>query len=422
MPSTNFYHQLEASIKNISKVKIGIIKEGKNPIDRRAPLTPFQAKKVKEKFPNVEITVQSSDIRCFPDEDYAREGIEIASSVEECDILFGVKEVPVSELIEKKTYFFFSHTIKKQANNQTLLRAILDKKIRMIDYEALTDQSGRRIVAFGRWAGIIGAYNGIWTFGKRFNLFDLRRASECFDLEDLKTEYAKVKLPPVKIALTGSGRAAKGAMEALMGMNIRKVTPAGLINEQFDFPVFAQLNTRDYNSKKDGRPFSRHDFFKNPENYKSDFLQYAQACDILIAAAYWNPRAPVLFKREDMLRNDFKINIIADITCDIEGSIPSTKKPSTIECPIYDFNPSDNTIEMPITDEGNITVMAVDNLPCELPRNASESFGNDLLSNVLPELLGGDSTETIKRATIAENGRLTEKYKYLKDYAEGTQL
>lgn len=403
----------------MSKVKIGIIKEGKIPIDKRVPLTPFQAKQVKEKFPEVEIVAQSSDIRCFSDEDYESENIPVVKNVDDCDILLGVKEVPIPELIEGKTYFFFSHTIKKQAYNQKLLRTILDKKIKMIDYETLTDQAGKRIIAFGRWAGIVGAYNGIWTFGKRYNLFDLRRASECFDLDDLKTEYAKVKLPPIKIALTGGGRVAKGAMEVLMGMNIRKVTPAAFVNERFDFPVFTQLNTRDYNTRKDGTPFSRHDFFKNPENYESSFLQYAQVSDILIAAAYWDPHAPVLFKREDVLHNDFKTNIIADITCDIEGSIPSTKQPSTIEDPIYDFNPSDNVVEAPLTDEGNITVMAVDNLPCELPRDASESFGNELLNNVLPELLGDDSKGVIKRATITENGDLTEKYEYLRDYAEG---
>lgn len=402
----------------MSKVKIGIIKEDKIPIDKRAPLTPFQAKQIKQRFPEVELVVQTSDIRCFSDEDYEGEDLKIVKSVDDCDILLGVKEVPIPNLIAGKTYFFFSHTIKKQPYNQPLLREILDKKIRMIDYETLTDEAGKRIIAFGRWAGIVGAYNGIWTFGKRYNLFDIRRASDCFDLEDLKTEYKKVNLPPIKIILTGGGRVAKGAMEVLLGMKIRKVTPAAFLSERFDFSVFTQLNTRDYNVRKDRGAFSRHDFFKNPENYESDFLKYAHEGDILIAAAYWDPHAPVLFKREDVLRNDFKTNIIADITCDIEGSIPSTKKPSTIEDPIYDYNPSDDEVEAPFTDEGNITVMAVDNLPCELPRDASESFGNELLNNVLPELLGKDEKGIIKRATITSNGNLTDKYEYLRDYAE----
>lgn len=405
----------------MAAVKIGIIKEGKVPVDRRVPLTPFQAKQVNERFENVEVVVQSSDIRCFTDEDYQNEGLTVVENVDDCDILLGVKEVPIPSLIDGKTYFFFSHTIKKQPYNQPLLQSFLDQKIRMIDYETLTDQAGKRIIAFGRWAGIVGAYNGIWTYGRRYNLFNIRRASDCFDLEDLKTEYDKVDLPAVKIAITGGGRVAKGAIEVMHGMGIRKVTPAAYLNERFDYPVFTQLNTRDYHVRKDGGQFSRNEFYKAPENYESDFLKYAHKTDLLIAAAYWDPNSPVLFKREDITKIDFKINVIADITCDIEGSIPSTKQPSTIEDPIYDYNPSDDQVEAPFTDEGNITVMAVDNLPCELPRDASESFGNELLNNVLPELLGDDSKEIIKKATITANGKLTEHYTYLSDYAEGNE-
>ena len=403
----------------MGKIKIVLIKEGKVPKDKRVALTPYQARQVMERFPEVDLVAQTSDIRCFTDQDYLNEGIQVVDSVDDCDILLGVKEVPIPNLIANKTYFFFSHTIKKQPYNQPLIREVISKKIRLIDYETLTDETGKRIIAFGRWAGIVGAYNGIWTFGKRYNLFDIRRASECFDLEDLKTEYEKVKLPAIKIALTGGGRVAKGAMEVLHGMNIRKVTPAAFIEEQFDYPVFTQLNTRDYHVRKDGGEFSRHEFYDNPELYDADFLKYAKVTDLLIAAAFWDPNSPVLFKREDILKTDFKINIVADITCDIEGSIPSTKKPSTIEDPVYDYNPSDNEVESAFTDEGNITVMAVDNLPCELPRDASESFGNELLNNVLPELLSDDSREVIKRATITAGGDLTPVYEYLRDYVNG---
>lgn len=403
----------------MGKIKIALIKEGKVPKDKRVALTPYQARQVMERFPEVDLVAQTSDIRCFTDQDYLNEGIQVVDSVDDCDILLGVKEVPIPNLIANKTYFFFSHTIKKQPYNQPLIKEVISKKIRLIDYETLTDETGKRIIAFGRWAGIVGAYNGIWTFGKRYNLFDIRRASECFDLEDLKTEYEKVKLPAIKIALTGGGRVAKGAMEVLHGMNIRKVTPAAFIEEQFDYPVFTQLNTRDYHVRKDGGEFSRHEFYDNPELYDADFLKYAKVTDLLIAAAFWDPNSPVLFKREDILKNDFKINIVADITCDIEGSIPSTKKPSTIEDPVYDYNPSDNEVESAFTDEGNITVMAVDNLPCELPRDASESFGNELLNNVLPELLSDDSREVIKRATITAGGDLTPVYEYLRDYVNG---
>ncbi|MEQ6167053.1 NAD(P)-dependent oxidoreductase [Ekhidna sp. MALMAid0563] len=398
--------------------KIGIIKEGKIPIDRRVPLTPQQAKQLKENY-NVEVVVQSSDIRCFTDDDYRNAGLSIVDSLDDCDIILGVKEVPIEKLIPNKTHFFFSHTIKKQDYNRDLLRAILEKNIKLIDWETLTNESGNRVIAFGRWAGIVGAYNGLWTFGKRYHLFNLRRANECFDYEDLKTEFKKINLPNIKIALTGGGRVTKGAMEVLLGAGISQVTPHDYLTERFDEPVFTQLNSRDYNKRKDGGEFLRNEFYKNPELYEGDFLKYTRVTDILIACAFWDPAAPVLFHREDIIKDDFDIKVIADITCDIEGSIPSTKKPSTIDDPIYDYNPSDDEIEQPLTDEGNITVMAVDNLPCELPRDASQSFGDQFLENVVEHLLGKDDKGIINRATITEGGALTEKYGYLQDYVDG---
>ena len=398
--------------------KIGIIKEGKIPIDKRVPLTPQQAKHLKENY-DVEVVVQSSDIRCFTDDDYRNAGLPIVDSLEDCDIILGVKEVPIEKLIPNKTHFFFSHTIKKQEYNRKLLKAILDKKIRLIDWETLTNEAGNRVIAFGRWAGIVGAYNGLWTYGKRYNLFNLRRAHECFDYEDLKTEFKKIQLPNIKIALTGGGRVTKGAMEVLLGAGISQVTPHDFLTQRFDEPVFTQLNSRDYNKRKDGREFLRNEFYKNPELYEGDFLKYTQVTDILIACAYWDPAAPVLFHREDIIKDNFDIKVIADITCDIEGSIPSTKKPSTIDDPIYDYNPSDDEIEQPLVDEGNITVMAVDNLPCELPRDASQSFGDQFLENVVEHLLGDDKKGVIHRATITEAGSLTEKYSYLQDYVDG---
>lgn len=403
----------------MKNLKIGIIKEGKVPVDRRVALPPDHARQVLAQYPNVEIVAEQSDIRCFSDQDYENAGVRIVSSLDDCDVIFGVKEVPLPQLLAEKTYFFFSHTIKKQAYNRGLLQDILQKKIRLIDYETLTSKTGKRIIAFGRWAGIVGAYNGIWTYGERYNLFHLRRAHECFDLEDLKTEFAKVKLPPVKIILTGGGRVAKGAIEVLMGMGIRKVTPRQFLEQHYDFPVFCQLDVRNYNKRADGTDFSRNGFYKNPQQHEGDFLQYTQHADILIASAYWAPQAPVLFDKTDMIRDDFKIDVIADITCDIEGSIPSTKQPSTITDPIYDYNPSDDQVENPLSDEGNITVMAVDNLPCELARDASTSFGDELVSSVLPALLGDDADAIIQRGTITEGGNLTDNFKYLQDYVEG---
>lgn len=403
----------------MKKMKIGLIREGKVPVDRRVALPPEHAQKVLQKYPNVEIVAQTSEIRCFPDQEYEDAGIKIVDSLDDCEVIFGVKEVPLASLLPSKSYFFFSHTIKKQPYNRELLQEILQKNIRLIDYETLTAKNGKRIIAFGRWAGIVGAYNGILTYGKRYNLFDLRRAHECFDIEDLKSEFSKVKLPPVKILLTGGGRVAKGAMEVLVGMGIRKVTPRQFLEQHFDFPVFCQLNVRNYNKNIDGSDFSRNEFYKAPQRFEGDFLEYTQHADILIASAFWDPQAPVLFERKDMVRNDFKICVIADITCDIEGSIPSTKQPSTIAEPVYDYNPCDDQVENPFSDEGNISVMAVDNLPCELARDASESFGDELVSSVLPALLGDDEDEVIKRATITQDGKLTSYFSYLQDYVDG---
>ncbi len=405
----------------MSKIKIGILKEGKVPVDHRVPITPAQASSIVSGFSDVNIVCQKSNVRCFEDENYSSHGIELTDDVSSCDVLFGVKEVPIDQLIPNKTYFFFSHTIKKQEYNRELLRAVLKNNIRLIDYECLTNVDSQRIIAFGRYAGIVGAYNAIWTYGKRYNLFHIRRANECFDLEDLQMEYKKVNLPKIKIVVTGGGRVAKGAMEVLNGMGIRNVSPAEFTTKYFDEPVFTQLNNRDYNKHREGKLFNRGEFFSNPEAFESDFKEFYQNGDILIAAAFWNPNAPVLFNREDMLGRDFKIKVVADITCDIEGSIPSTKRPATIEDPIYDFDPTQDKVAPPLSDEGNVTVMAVDNLPCELPRNASEDFGKELLANVLPNLVGEDKDDTIKRATIAEKGQLTTGYAYLQDYVDGKE-
>jgi alanine dehydrogenase len=403
----------------MQKLKLGIIKEGKVPIDKRVPITPSQCKTILSDFESVQIYCQRSDIRCFEDQEYEQAGAIMVDSVADCDVIIGVKEVPLNMLVDEKTHFFFSHTTKKQEYNRELLQIVLDKKVKLIDWEGLTNEAGQRLIAFGRYAGIVGAYNGILTYGRRYNLFNLRPAHECFDMADMEQEYAKVKLPAIKIVLTGGGRVSKGAMEVLTGMNIRKVSPFEFLNEYFHEPVYTQLNTRDYNKHIGGGSFSRDEFYRSPNNYKSNFMQYARKADLLIAGAFWDPKAPVLFTKEEANESDFKIRIIADITCDIEGSIPSTKQPTTIDNPVYDYNSSDDRVEAAFTDEGNITVMAVDNLPCELPRNASEDFGKEFLKHILPNLLTGDKQDILKRATITENGHLTERYTYLQDYVDG---
>lgn len=403
----------------MTKHKIGIVKEGKVPVDKRVPLTPKKCAETLQTYPDVEIAVQPSPIRCFKDQEYTQLGINLQQDLSDCDIIMGVKEVPIDQLIPNKTYLFFSHTIKKQPHNRKLLRAILEKNICLVDYETLTDAKGNRIVAFGHWAGIVGAYNGLLTYGKKWSLYDLKPAYQCVDLEDMQEEFFKVKaLPPIKIAITGGGRVANGAMDIMDMMGIKRVSIFNFLYTQYNEPVYAQLHSEHYNARQDGKVWDSPDFYAHPEEYKSTFDKFTKVTDLLIACAYWNPQAPKLFTEEDMKEPDFKINTIADVTCDIDGSIPCTKRSSTIEDPAFDYNPWTTHLEPPYNKQGNITIMAVDNLPCELPRNASRDFGRQLIDNVFPYLLGEDDG-TIARATITKDGKLTEKYAYLQDYVDG---
>ena len=405
----------------MSTLKIGLIREGKIPPDKRVAFTPLQAEEIEQRFPQVKIVCETSPNRCFADEEYVACDITVTDDISGCDILMGIKEVPIDSLISGKTYLFFSHTLKKQPYNQKLLQATLKKNIRLIDYEALKDKQGNRLVAFGRYAGIVGAYNALWTYGRRHETFALRRAFDCFDVNDLKLELEKVKLPPVKILLTGSGRVGKGAMETLDSARIRKVNIHDFLNRKFDYPVYIQLSSGDYHKRTAGGHFNREEFHRYPDRYSSHFIDFTKVTDILLAGAYWNPQAPVLFTREDMLASDFRIRIIADITCDMYGSIPSTKRPSTIPDPIYDYDPETDKLYPPFSNDSFVSVMAVDNLPCELPRSASEEFGRDLIDRILKPLLEEDSEGIIERATIAANGQLTSYFDYLKDYASGAE-
>jgi saccharopine dehydrogenase (NAD+, L-lysine forming) len=400
-------------------LKIGLVREGKIPPDKRVPFTPLQAEEIQQRFPGVGIICQESDVRAFHDEEYRERNIEVRKKIEACDVLMGIKEVQIKDLIADKTYLFFSHTLKKQPHNKKLLQEVLRKNITLIDYEALKDRLGNRLVAFGRYAGIVGAYNALWTYGIRFNLFTIRRAYECFDVNDLKRELRKVHLPPIKIILTGAGRVGRGAMETLDTANIRKVNADDFLSKHFDEPVYVQLSSADYHSRRVGGHFNREEFHTYPERYDSTFKAFATKADVLIAGAYWNPKAPLLFSIEEMRHSDFKIKVIADITCDINGSIPSTKRATTIVDPLYDYDPASDAIKPAFSDVNFTTVMAIDNLPCELPRSASEEFGRDLIDKILHPLIIEDKEGVIDRATIARNGQLTEHFQYLKDYVAG---
>jgi alanine dehydrogenase len=403
----------------MDNIKIALIREGKIPPDKRVAFTPLQAEEIQQRFSHVQVVAERSDLRCFKDEEYSALDVEVRDDVSDCDIMMGIKEVPIDSLIPGTTYLMFSHTLKKQPYNRKLLQAALEKNIRLIDYEALKDRFGNRLVAFGRYAGIVGAYNGLWTYGKRYNLFSLRRAFECFDINDLKLELGKVKLPSIKILLTGAGRVAKGAMETLDSARVRKVNVQDFLHRKFSEPVYVQLSSGDYHVRKAGGHFNREEFHQYPDRYASRFREFTDVTDMLLAGAYWNPKAPVLFTREDMNTENFQIRIVADITCDINGSIPSTKRASTIPEPIYDYDAVSDSTHPAFTNDRFVSVMAVDNLPCELPRSASEEFGRDLIDRILVPLLTNDPDGVIERATITLNGNLTTHFSYLQDYASG---
>jgi saccharopine dehydrogenase (NAD+, L-lysine-forming) len=396
---------------------IGLLREGRTPPDRRVALTPKKCVELQTTYPSVRVRVQPSPARAYSDQEYRDLGIEIAEDLTPCDFLLGVKEVPVDQLLPGKTYLFFSHTVKKQPRNRELLRAVLRLGITLIDYELLTNAAGERIVAFGRYAGIVGAYNGLLTYGHKHGLYDLKPAHQCLDMDDMQEEFFKIKrLPAIKIAVTGSGRVAGGALEVLDKMGLRQVSVHDYLHRDFRVPVYAQLRSRDYHRRRDGLAWDTAHFHQYPEAYDSDFARFLPLTDLLVACAYWHPAAPRLFTEADTQEPDFKINTIADVTCDVDGSIPLTKRSSTIEAPAFDYNPSTGELEIAYSRPANITLMAVDNLPCELPRNASRDFGRQLLDQVFPHLLGGDAAGVVARATIAQGGHLQPLYTYLADY------
>lgn len=403
------------------KIKIGLAREGKMPPDNRVALTPWEVIEIQNIFPSVEVLCQTSPFRCFPDESYRKLGIPVVESLEACDVILGIKEFKGKDLLMGKTYLFFSHTIKKQAHNREMLRQILQKNIRLIDYECLTDAYGKRVIAFGRFAGIVGAYNGLLGYGLKYNLYRIKRAHECENYIDLKNEYKKIILPPVKIMLTGHGSVGHGAQEVLEGVKIKEVTVSDFLNIDYREPVYVQLHSRDYHKRFDGGDFDREEFHRAPHFYRSDFLRFARQADLFLNGTFWDFGSEPFFTREQMNSKDFNIKVIADISCDIHGPIPSTTRTSTIPDPFYDFDPIKGVEAPAFSGTNHITVMAVDNLPNELPREASNSFGRVLIEKIFPNLVYGDENEMLRRATITLNGKLAPRYKYLQDFVEGKE-
>lgn len=402
-------------------IKFALIKERKTPPDRRVVFSPQKLKEASKKFPRATFIVESSDIRVFKDEEYKAAGFEVLEDISKADVMLGVKEVPLPYLIPDKKYFFFSHTIKKQPYNRDLLREILKKKIELYDHEVIIDEAGGRLIGFGRYAGLVGAYNGFRGIGLKNDIFELPKAETLPDLSAMLAELDQVSVPPLKIVLTGSGKVARGAKEILDHLQVEKVEVEQFLHSNFDHAVYCQIDVLDYNKRKDGTRGSNRDFYTNPEKYNSNFLRFAGAADFFIAGHFYGEDAPVFFTAEDAKAPDFKLKYIADISCDINVPIASTIRPSTIAEPFYGYQPHEER-EVDFREKDSILVMAVDNLPCELPRDASEGFGDMFLEHVLPAFFNDDKNGILERARMTKDGKLTSRYEYLQDYVEGEEI
>ncbi|EDM43366.1 hypothetical protein SCB49_01387 [unidentified eubacterium SCB49] len=400
-------------------ITFAILKERKNPPDRRVVFSPEKLKEAAAQFPEARFIVEASDIRIFPDSAYKEAGFEVLQDVSEADVMLGVKEVPVEALIPNKKYFYFSHTIKKQPYNRKLLVAMLEKNIEMFDHETIVKNNGARLIGFGRYAGLVGAYNGFRALGIREGLFNLPKVESLADLDAVKAELDKITLPAIKILLTGTGKVAFGAKEILDHLKIKQISDALYLTSQFTEPVYVMADVMEYAKRKDGKVGDKFAFYKDPTPYESNFMPYARETDFFIAGHFYGNNAPYLFTREDAKQKDFRINLIADISCDIDGPVAATIKASTIADPFFGYDPQTES-EVAMDEKGAITMMTVDNLPCELPKDASEGFGEMFLESVIPAFFDGDKDGVLNRARMTTNeGKLSERFEYLKDYVAG---
>lgn len=400
-------------------ITFAIIKERKNPPDRRVVFSPSKLKEAALRFPEAHFIVESSDIRIFTDQAYRDAGFEVKDDVSEADVMLGVKEVPMEALVPNKKYFYFSHTIKKQPYNRNLLKAMLDKRIELFDHETIVKENGARLIGFGRYAGLVGAYNGFRAMGIRDGLFSLPKVENLPDLIAVKAALDTITIPPIKILLSGTGKVAKGAKEILDHLKIKEISDALYLTSQFSEPVYCLVDVMEYSKRIDGKVGDKFEFYKDPSGYESNFMPYAAQTDYFIAGHFYGNGAPYLFTRKDAKKAEFKINLIADISCDIDGPVASTIRSSTIENPYYGYDPHTEK-EVAMDAKGAITMMAVDNLPCELPKDASEGFGNMFLEYVIPSFFNADAKGILKRAQITTNqGTLTKRFAYLQDYVDG---
>ena len=397
-------------------MKIGIIKEYKSPPDKRVVFSPVKCVETLQKFPQVEFFIEKSDIRCFSDSEYEEMGLKVVTDLSNCDVLIGVKEVPIEKLIDNKKYFFFSHTIKKQPYNKNLLQQIVKKNIELFDHETIVDKNNNRLIGFGYYAGVIGAYNGLRAYGLKNHTFSIPKAIDLKDRQEFNSILKSLSIPNMKILLTGKGRVGSGTKEVLDFLKIKEVSAHDFINETYSESVYVNIDVLDYNYS-DLIENTVSNFYNYPEKFRSTFSKFLSVSDIYFAGHYHNPKAPKLITLDDIKNPDFNVQVIADISCDIDGPIASTIRPSTIENPTYGFH-KEKLVECDFLDENALAVMAVDNLPCELPRDSSEMFGEMFLKYVIPSFFNNDQENILKNSKITSEGSLTDRFSYLSDYIQ----
>ena len=397
-------------------LKLGLIREGKVPCDNRVALTPAQCKWILKNRTDITVIAQHSETRCFSDKEYVDAGVVVKEDLSECDILLGIKEVPVDMLIKGKTYLFFSHTKKLQSTNRQMLQAIIAKNITLIDYECLEHEDGARIIGFGFFAGVVGAHNGMMAYGNRTGAYKLQRVNSTKSLQHLVHTYFGLKIPPVKIAVTGSGRVAHGILDIMNLLGINEVEPEDYLEKEFVYPVYVHLKGADLYMPKNGSAYKREHFHTYPELYDCLFKKFLPQTDILMNGVYWENDIPRLFKMEDLADPGFRIKTIADVTDDKMGSVPCNLGDSSIADPIYGVDKKMFLKTDPYL-PNSVDIMAVGNLPNELPRDASRYFGEQLIKHILLDIITGESN-IIERATIIKDGKLTETYEYMRAYAE----
>ncbi len=429
---------------------IGIREEDKSIFERRVAITPDVVKELVSQ--GFKVIVEPSSHRIFPDSEFEKAGAELKKDLSEAKVIFGVKEVPKEKLMPEKTYVFFSHTIKGQSYNMPMLRKILELKDTLIDYEKITDDKGRRLIFFGKFAGFAGAIDALHLLGQKLksegesNIFEsVKRAYDYPSLKDAKEEISKLKnkiekgelpksLKPFIIGFAGYGNVSKGAQEILDLLGPKEITPEELLNGKYKKDgiykvVFKEEHMVD--PKEDGYEFELYDYYNNPEKYRGVFSRYLPHLNLLVNAIYWEERYPRIVTKEDMKKlwkeGNKKLKIIADISCDIEGAVEFTFECGEPDKPSLVYEPLKNSYHLGVEGDGPAVLM-VDILPSELPKEASEYFSH-VLREFIPDIVKADYSVSfeelnlpapIKRAVIAHGGELTPDYKYIENYLKNS--